>query len=228
MLMLALGDSITYGYGASTPEESFPKLLQKQFAKNGRTTLHVQAKPGWTSKQLNKSLDDLPQCIFDESEIVTLMIGGNDLLHAATTLLTGRMEKVAQVCEKSKNDIEAIVERANRTYNTFAIAMLYNPFPNFKLAERITAQYNDMIRTIAARHGLVVVDSPKLFRGREETHVEHYKNGLFRDMRFFRNPIHPTDVGHHALYQGFYRAINRARARANARRRRVTRQSRRA
>lgn len=30
MLMLALGDSITYGYGATSPERSFVKLLQKQ------------------------------------------------------------------------------------------------------------------------------------------------------------------------------------------------------
>lgn len=129
------------------------------------------------------------------------------------------------MCDKSRSEIEAIVERTKRPYNTFAIATLYNPFPNFKLAERIISQYNDMIRSVAARHGLVLVEGPKLFRGKEPTYVEHYRNGVFRDVRLVRNPIHPTDEGHLALYQGFYRAINRARARAKANKRRSGRQS---
>lgn len=230
MLMLALGDSITYGYGATTPEHSFAKLLQKQFAKNVRATLHVQAKPGWTSRQLNRSLRELPACIFDEAEIVTLMIGGNDLLKAAPFLLTGSADRIAQVCERSREEIEEIVECANRSYNTFALATLYNPFPNFGLAEQITNQYNDMLRAVAARNGLVLVESQKSFRGREHDYVENYRNGLFRDIRLFRNPIHPTDAGHHALYQAFYRALQRARARerAKAQRRRLNRQTRRA
>lgn len=226
MLMLALGDSITYGYGATAPEHSYAKRLQKEFAKNVRTSLHVQAKPGWTAKQLRKSLPDVPQCIFDEAQIVTLMIGGNDLLRGAATLLTGRSDKTALVCDQAREDMEAIILHANRPYNTFAISTLYNPFPNFDLAERITSQFNDMIRTIAKRHRLILVESPKLFRGNEPDYVEHYRSGLFRDMRLFRNPIHPTDAGHEALFQGFYRALQQARSMKQ--KKRIQKQSRRA
>lgn len=226
MLMLALGDSITYGYGATTPEQSFIQLLHKQFSKTVRTSLHVQAKPGWTSRQLLRSLDELPACVYDEAQIVTLMIGGNDLLRGSAALLSGRADRIAQICEKSRQDIEQIVVRANRPYNTFALATLYNPFPNFDLAERIISQYNDMLRTIAARHRLILVESPKLFRGHEETYVEHYRNGVFRDIRIFKNPIHPTDQGHHALSQGFYRALSQARL--SRQKRRIAKQRQRA
>ncbi|WAH37429.1 SGNH/GDSL hydrolase family protein [Alicyclobacillus dauci] len=226
MLMLALGDSITYGYGATSPEQSYVRLLTQQFARSGRVSLHVQAKPGWTARQLNKSLEELPECVFDEAQIVTLMVGGNDLLRAAPSLIQGKPDKIAQVCERSRQDIEQIVSRANRPYNSFAIATLYNPFPNFDMAERIVTQWNDMIRTVAARHKLLLMDASKIFRGHESDYVEHYKNGLFRDIRFFRNPIHPTDPGHEALYQGFYATLQKARS--NRQKRRVTRQRRRA
>ncbi|EPZ45941.1 hypothetical protein N007_07960 [Alicyclobacillus acidoterrestris ATCC 49025] len=212
MLMLALGDSITYGYGATSPDLSYPERLRKHLARNARVSLHVQAKPGWTSRQLNKSLPEVPQCIYDEAEIVTLMIGGNDLLRGAPVLLTGKPERIAQVCERSQSEIEEIVERANRPYNTFVIATLYNPFPNFELAERITQTYNDMIRKVAAHHRLHVFDASRAFRGHEADYVEHYKNGQFRDIRLYKNPIHPTDAGHHALYQGFFRTLQRAKA----------------
>lgn len=226
MLMLALGDSITYGYGSTSPEKSFPQLLRRQFARNMRVSLHVQAEPGWTAKQLNKSLVDVPQCIFDEAQIVTLMIGGNDLLRGAPLLLQGKPEKISQVCEKSRIEIEEIVHCANRPYNTFAIATLYNPFPNFDLAERITSQFNDMIRTVAALHKLHLLDARSLFRGHEPEFVEHYKHGLFRDIRFYRNPIHPTDAGHQQLCRGFYRTLQRARS--NRQRRRAPKQRQRA
>lgn len=226
MLMLALGDSITYGYGATAPDYSYAKRLQKQFARNARISLHVQAKPGWTAKQLNKSLATVPQCIFDEAQIVTLMIGGNDLLRAAATLLTGRREKAAQVCDNARQDIEEIITRANRPYNSFAISTLYNPFPNFDLASQICTQFNDMIRTLAVRYQLILVESSKLFRGHEADYVEHYKSGVFRDIRLVRNPIHPTDAGHLALYQGFYRALQRARS--VKQRKKIQRQTRRA
>ncbi|GMA64108.1 spore germination lipase LipC [Alicyclobacillus fastidiosus] len=226
MLMLALGDSITYGYGATSPELSYAERLRKQLARNMRVSMHVHAKPGWTSRQLNKSLPEVPKCIYDEAEIVTLMIGGNDLLRGATTLLSGKPERIAQVCEKSRVEVEQIVEYANRPYNTFVIATLYNPFPNFDVAERITQEYNDMIRKVAARHKLYVFDSSRIFRGREADYVEHYKNGQFRDIRLYKNPIHPTDAGHQALCQGFFRTLQRARA--SRQKRKVVRQRRRA
>lgn len=226
MLMLALGDSITYGYGTTSPEHSYAQRLKRQFARGTRVSMHVQAKPGWTSKQLLRSLRDLPECIFDEAQIVTLMIGGNDLIKNMPALLNTSPAKIAEVCDKSRKDIESIIEIANRPYNTFAIATLYNPFPNFSVAERITDRFNDMIRRVAAKHKLLVMEAPKAFRGHEADYVENFRSGSFRDIRLFRNPIHPTDAGHEALYTAFYRTLQRARSKGQ--RRRVARQKRRA
>lgn len=226
MLMLALGDSITFGYGATDPQRSYPQMLRQHFARNQRVSLHVQAKPGWTSRQLNKSLADVPACIFDEAELVTLMIGGNDLLKSAPFLIQGKPERIAQVCERVQTEVEEIVGRANRPYNTFAIATLYNPFPNFDLAEQITLQFNDMIRRVAIRNKLRIVEVENLFRGNEATFVEHYRNGQFRDIRIVRNPIHPTDDGHRALYLGFAKALQKPMI--SRQRRKISRQKRRA
>lgn len=226
MLMLALGDSITYGYGATVPENSYVQRLKVQFARNTRVSMHVQAKPGWTSKQLLKSLRDVPACIFDEAEIVTLMIGGNDLLKYTPVLFHPSADKIAEMCERSRRDIEEIVTIANRAYNTFTIATLYNPFPKFDIAERVTTQFNDMIRRIAILHHLQVTETGKVYRGNEAEYVENFRTGSVRDVRVFGNPIHPTDEGHEALYRAFYRTLQRARSKAQ--RRRVVKQRRRA
>ena len=217
MLMLALGDSITYGYGASAPEKRFAERLRARFARQVRTTLHIQAKPGWTARQLFKSLQDLPPCIVEEAEIVTLMIGGNDLLRSAPLLLTRRADLIQDVMRRCEEDVERLVEWCKRPHSTFGIATLYNPFPNFELAEEVTQAYNDRVRGIALRHGLVVVETYKAFRGHEPNYVEHYRSGQFRDLRLFRNPIHPTDEGHEALAKAFFRALQRARSKERAR-----------
>ncbi|SIS71049.1 SGNH/GDSL hydrolase family protein [Alicyclobacillus vulcanalis] len=217
MLMLALGDSITYGYGASAPEKRFADRLRARFARQMRTTLHVQAKPGWTARQLFKSLQDLPACIVEEAEIVTLMIGGNDLLRSAPALLTHRRDVLEDVMRRTEEDVERLVEWCKRPHSTFGIATLYNPFPNFSLAEDVTQAYNDRVRRIALRHGLVVVEAYKAFRGHEQEFVEHYRSGQFRDLRLFRNPIHPTDEGHEALAKSFFQALQRARSKERAR-----------
>lgn len=226
MLMLALGDSITYGYGATVPENSYAQRLKAQFSRHARVSMHIQAKPGWTSQQLLKSLRDVPSCIFDEAEIVTLMIGGNDLLKNTPVLFHPSAQKMAEVCEKSRSNIEAIIDIANRAYNTFTIATLYNPFPRFDVANSLTSQFNDMIRSIAVRHRLLVAETGKLYRGREADYVENFRTGSLRDVRLFGNPVHPTDEGHAAIYRAFYRTLQRARQKGQ--RRRVVKQRRRA
>lgn len=80
MIYLALGDSITFGYESSSDENRYVNQLLQKLNKVQRTSLHVQAKPGWTASQLLRALEKTPACILQEAELITLMIGGNDLL----------------------------------------------------------------------------------------------------------------------------------------------------
>ncbi|MCY0869381.1 MAG: SGNH/GDSL hydrolase family protein, partial [Firmicutes bacterium] len=83
MLYLALGDSITHGYEASAPANRYVARLTARLCEIAPTHVHVCAKPGWTASQLRRAVDRLSTCLTHEADLVTLMIGGNDMLKLA-------------------------------------------------------------------------------------------------------------------------------------------------
>jgi lysophospholipase L1-like esterase len=210
MLHVALGDSITHGYSASSDQTSYIHRLGVTMYRKNPPNVYLQAKPGWTSRQLLKSVKSIQEAVWNEARLVTLMIGGNDLLYSVPWLLNGGDAQIIKVADKLYQNITEIVEIAKRPHHKFIIATLYNPFPNSMRAEEFTNRVNQSIRLVAKRHGLTVADVRRAFSGREGKFIEGYRRGQLRDLRLIHNPVHPNDAGHAVIARAFQRASQRA------------------
>jgi len=88
-LLVALGDSITFGYNlennlSHVSKEAYPKLIGEKFDYRVRNL----AVSGWTSEDLLNALkyDDKYRDATRHADLLTLNIGGNDVLGYLTTL----------------------------------------------------------------------------------------------------------------------------------------------
>jgi lysophospholipase L1-like esterase len=83
--LVALGDSITFGYKLEANQtqaspSAFPSLIG-----NGAYNVTNLGVPGWTSSQLLSALNNDPNFILaiQSADVITLDIGNNDILQAA-------------------------------------------------------------------------------------------------------------------------------------------------
>lgn len=222
MLYAALGDSITHGYSATRDNSKYVSLVQASLAKHQPVNLFLHAKPGWTSRQLLKSALKVPDVIWDEARLITIMIGGNDLLHAVPWLLDGNSSRVMKVAEKVRNNLAELVHLVRRPGAIILLGTLYNPFPNSFLAEEYTEAINKSIRSVAQREKVHLADVRKHFNRRENEFVDGYRQGKIRDIRLIGNPIHPNDEGHQAIARVFLRTYRRSVANARIARARTS------
>jgi lysophospholipase L1-like esterase len=218
MLYAALGDSITFGYSSTSEDKRYVHQVQTSLSKQQRINLYVHAKPGWTSKQLLKSLQDVPDCIWDEAGLVTLMIGGNDLLRVTPWLIDGSRGPLMKAADRLLENISKIVEIVERPGSKIVIATLYNPFPNSIVAEECVETLNKAIKAAARRHKLLIADVRQNYFGKEDRFVDRYKRGNIRDFRIRNNPIHPNDAGHLAIARTILGVYRRAIARSRVKR----------
>lgn len=216
MMYAALGDSITFGYSSTTDAQRFVGHIQSSLSKQEKVNVYLHAKPGWTSKQLLKSLGDVPECIWDEARLVTLMVGGNDLLRVTPWLLDGSRRHLIKAADKLHENLTQIVDLVQRPQSKIVLATLYNPFPNSIVAEECVETLNKAIRTVARQKRLILADVRQNYFGKEEKYVDGYKRGQVRDFRIVGNPIHPNDAGHLAIARTILRAYRRALARSRS------------
>lgn len=205
MLYSALGDSITYGYDSSVENRRFVSRLKNQLAKQQRVSLFVQAKPGWTSKQLLKSLPKIPSCIWDETSVMTILVGGNDLLRSSPWILNGDSARCIRIADSLRENLTEIIQLVKRPNAKIMLATIYNPFPNSLIANECTDLINKSIRLVATREKLVLVDIYRLFLERESHLIHGYRRGEVRDIKLRGNPIHPNDRGHAEISNLFFR-----------------------
>ncbi|RBW69842.1 GDSL-type esterase/lipase family protein [Bacillus taeanensis] len=165
--LVALGDSITFGYGleqnmTSPSLKAFPNLIKG----NGSIEVTNLGAPGWTSTDLLNTLNTNPN--FDEAlrsaNIVTLNIGSNDLLKAiqfydmidttSPIKLTPDLElKVKLAALRLGEQLKTIVGHIReQTSAPIILYTLYNPFDEssdpmmsslHNLGEQIVPAVND-------------------------------------------------------------------------------------
>lgn len=220
MLYTALGDSITHGYSSTSEEKRFVNQVRNSLSKQQKFNLYVHAKAGWTSKQLLKSLQTVPDAIWDETRLFTLMVGGNDLLRISPWLLDGSHRPLYKAADRLYDNIVEIVELVSRPQAKFVIATLYNPFPSSLVAEECVDSLNKAIRAAARKKRLLVADIRNQYLGKEDRYIGGFKTGNIRDFRLIGNPIHPNDAGHLTIARTILRTYRQSIARNRISRRR--------
>ena len=185
--LVALGDSITFGFGLGTTNlqpspEAFPYLIGKA----GNLSVTDLGVPGLTSSGL---LTDLATTSFQKAvkgaSVITLDIGSNDLLQPATKdgLFTGQtitpteLAQFATVVQQFTTNLQTTLQTLVKLNPTAKIVVynIYNPVPSsdttaHAVADQVLSAMNAAIAQEAGAFHLPVANAYSAFSG----HVSQY------------------------------------------------------
>lgn len=151
MIYVALGDSLTKGYGLADAEKNrFSAVAaQKLNAAGIKCTERNYGVNGLTSSELLDMINGGEIGMLDYADVITVDIGANDVLHAADDLiytnLAGNVlstDDYAAVCAdeesslaKCKENTEAIIKalREKNDHAQIILFTIYNPYKNVDL-----------------------------------------------------------------------------------------------
>lgn len=205
--LVALGDSITYGFGlpgavGSQPSpDAYPLLV----ANHEHWLVKDLGVTGWSSADLLNALatSKFKQALHT-ANLVTIDIGSNDLLQASYNLLSQN----ATVPPKNAVTTSALLKQALAGYTQrlpkiiaavkaqtdapIILVNLYDPFPDgsslHDVAEQVIGAANQILWATAAENAIPVADAHALFNHQQATYV-----------RLDNIDIHPTLQGQSAL-----------------------------
>ena len=209
---VALGDSIPAGYGLSTTADAYPALVGKEInylvsnlAESGDTTSDLISKLK-TATYKNK---------LSKASLVTISIGGNDLMGSLDNILTllyGEAAVVDGIYAKSLANLRTICSLVLSSVPSNCIILfenIYNPYESMgsigkTIGDRIERQ-NQQIKTVCdERKGITFVDVTSMNGNPDNFNAG--KGSTLMEMI----DCHPTKAGHRVLADlikaGFYNA----------------------
>lgn len=199
----ALGDSIAFGSGATNRYGYVYRFYDYLRVRVGNVKLKNLSFLGRTSSGLLKQLQTNIETwhAVKYAKIITISIGGNNLLKSAWGNYTMIDEKIALAgVEKFCDDWSKILHCIRKQIGSRAkiyVMTLYNPFriedPNYDAANRFITRINNCIADpeLIALYKYVVVDVYSLFESNPDKDWTKFTQSL-------RNP-HPNDEGHHQI-----------------------------
>jgi lysophospholipase L1-like esterase len=139
----ALGDSLTAGVGVDEFKDSFPYILADKLAKNdAKVDLKIFAYPGAKTADLIKDL--LPGAIASQPDIITLLIGTNDM-HGNISLKDFE-KKYRFILQELKENTKAKIYAISVPF--LGTESLLLPPYDFYFNQQ-TKEYNEIIKNLA-------------------------------------------------------------------------------
>ena len=184
LLIVTLGDSLTFGDKDDEPAGGWPRRIRSAIAaqRPGSRVINL-ALPGWTSRDLLQGQEGTPNQI-DEAvrllreasgdKIATVWIGTNDLFYLYEFGNPTPAEE-AQEASRFGRDLDELLDRLHDAGARAFIALLHDPaqgpvqtsgvFMSTTAEEwarmsRQAQRYNEIIKTAATKYGAAVVDIP--------------------------------------------------------------------
>lgn len=202
---VSLGDSLAVGVGASDPQElGYTPLYRDALAEetgeevqlvrhgiSGETSGSFIGSHPEGDSQLVRAERTLRE---NPGSVVTLSLGGNDLIRAGDT----DAEREAAIVRYGENldYILDVLTDASEPPPEVTVLALYNPAPG-SFTDEWTGRLNEEIRSVAGRHDVAVAAGDRAFEGHEEEYARHAE---------YPWDIHPTDAGYRALARAFEEA----------------------
>ena len=204
-LYLALGDSITAGYGVSS-SFSFPTIYANFLSRHhSDLCLLNQGVNGLTTSEL-LNLVRVNQGLrhsITQAALITLTIGSNDFLNLIENGNFDQAFNPSQlpfILKNMSNTLAQVGEEMRRLNSgaTVKVATLYNPLPagpyaHFSaLVQRVIASANRIIVSWAKHYGAVVVFLDREIRGKEQFLIG-------------QDYAHPNEAGYQVIAKAFAR-----------------------
>jgi lysophospholipase L1-like esterase len=204
---MALGDSLTAGYGAIPQTNGYAYVLYKTGAVDSvpNTLFTNSAVPGMTSWEV--MTHQVPQAAIFKPDVVTLTVGGNDLL----TILSGAVPQLV-LDQYGGNLATILVSLCTNSAPGVQIYVgnLYSvPLPIPLDVDYVVGLFNDVVESVVYEVipnmedlgcGVEVADLYGAFQG---------QSGLLLIERNQANPleIHPTNAGYKVMAKAFRDAM---------------------
>ncbi|RIV28793.1 SGNH/GDSL hydrolase family protein [Alicyclobacillaceae bacterium I2511] len=206
-LYTALGDSITAGEGATAPIYAYPSRVVQILRSHGLSANGtILAQPGWTSADLEAAVFDNSLLPLAQAQAITVWVGADDLVHAASNVLRGvPFQRAASVALKRYTRDLALLLTTTRKLcqNRLIVCTQYNPFPNSPLAVEAVGALNTAIIQTASLSRCSVAPVAEWFRGRQNELIAGYRTGRLEDaLHAPTAPVHPNNRGHALIAQG--------------------------
>ncbi|QQE80274.1 SGNH/GDSL hydrolase family protein [Alicyclobacillus sp. SO9] len=200
----ALGDSITAGFGASSPTLAYPALVVKETAAVRRAfaSNQILAEAGWNSEALLSALTANSALPLTQSSAITIWVGGDDLVDAGFAILSGSSRSIIKTTlVQYGKDIAAMTAAIKGVSRTpVVLCTQYNPFPNSPMAVEAIAALNSVTREVSAKLGTGLAPADAWFEGRQPELIAGYTTGKLEDVLVrHKAPIHPNNLGHRVI-----------------------------
>lgn len=192
LIYVAMGDSLTCGFGADTYEDSFPYLIAEKLANEDKpVTLIPLAYPGIRTIDITENF--LNQAIEIQPDIVTVLIGVNDI-HNKDSLSTFK-ENYSDLILNLKTKTDAKIYLISIPFIGDSALM---PYPWQKIFLARTIQFNNEIKKIAHDNNLEFID------------ITSDTQDLFkrRGIQYSDDHFHPSSFGYKIYNQLIYAGLN--------------------
>ncbi|MDP5275524.1 GDSL-type esterase/lipase family protein [Chengkuizengella axinellae] len=175
---LALGDSLTVGVGAPSPQSGFvPQYVSMAYKQiNKYVVCENFGVSGATSDDVLDMItnyDDV-QVLIKQADIISITVGGNDMKNAALQFLKSKKQSVlAGALKRFNKNFDEIIDRIHyfKKYNTHKYMIrgmnLYNPFPNIPGTDVWVRKFNKHIQSFESK-SIGIANVYPLFLGREK------------------------------------------------------------
>lgn len=216
--LVALGDSITYGWNLDPKNPKPSSLAFPNLIGNGQFYVTNLGIPGWTSKNLLDALNTKQEfsAALKNADMITLDIGSNDLLQSAglaeivknhqPVSITPDLEaKLADASKLLSFNLQEIIKKIrSETDAPIFLYNLYNPFGASQdpfaaslhaLGEQIITSVNTkVIQPITAATSSVYIDAYSAFNGLQNDYI-------------LPGDIHPNEAGQRILAEQANKAL---------------------
>ncbi|WP_409346991.1 GDSL-type esterase/lipase family protein [Paenibacillus sp. MBLB4367] len=181
---IAIGDSLTVGYGASAGQGFVPRFAMMAEERLGRKVevINVGVVGAKTDEIIHTvETDRSVREYIVKAHLITVTAGGNDLLSAAKTFFyEGRSDELKSALRHYASEYKRLVaelkqlKRSAKAPYMIRLVNLYNPIPMVPVAAFWVQQFNRQLMRYEDRN-IRVVSVFEAFEGREEEllYVDH-------------------------------------------------------
>lgn len=200
-LVIAFGDSLTYGYGdekGSGYIDTLNTRLNNQSKKDYE--FDNEAIYGLESSGILAQLSDIGMRVkLDEADCFILFIGTNDLINSnggdLNNLKQGAIEKGQESYLQNLTAIIRILTKKNE-HAPILLLGLYNPYPDSKAIDEVIDGWNkEVIKKVRDEKQIVYIPTNDLFKGKNKK-------------QYFSDSLHLNDEGYKLIAERILESYN--------------------